>query len=205
MAEEDKFKKEIDSLHKDIYNIIFECKEQEQMFILEYLKDFSRSKAYKRTFPESEELSIKTIYLESHKLYHKLEDGIEKIANIMIRKTAVESLQIITRLKNAATFDMKDVHNADGSIKNIHDMPDSITRLMESVKVRQDARGKLEIDKKGSPRFIPTETIEIKFPARMKAEDMLAKYYELYSDKLEIEGFTSLVDLVKKKMKADNK
>jgi len=203
MAKVDKFKNEIDSLHKDIYSIVFECSEREQIFILEYLKDFSKKKAYKRAFPESDKLTYNTLQTSSSKLYHKLEDRIEKIADIMIRKTAVETLQIITRLKNAATFNQKDLFDENGNLKNIHDMPDSITCLMEGFEIVK--KYDTEKDENGDLVSIPIDVIKTKFPSRMKAEEMLSKYYELYSDKVELTGFTSLVDLVKKKFESDAK
>ena len=198
---EDKFKREIDSLHKDIYTVIETCGVDEQAFILEYLKDFSRSKAYDRAIGIRRGNNPSSSHVLGHTIYHRLEDKIEAIAKILIKKNSIDILKILNRLKNAATFDIKDLHNDDGSMKNIKDMPDSITTLMESIEVIQ--KPGVEIDQEGNIKSSPADTIKVKFPSRMKAEEMLAKYYEMYSDKIEIPGFTSLVDLVRKKYEKD--
>lgn len=200
MTEEDKFKREIDSLQKDIFAIIETCEIEEQAFIFEYLKDFSRSKAYHRAIGSKRGNTAS--YVMGHTMYHSLEDKIEAIAKILIKKNSIDILKILNRLKNAATFDIKDLHNEDGSMKNINDMPDSVTTLMESIEVIQKPGA--EIDEAGNMKSSPSDTIKVKFPSRMKAEEMLAKYYDMYSDKIELTGFTSLVDLVRHKQEKDN-
>ena len=199
---EDKFKREIDSLHKDIYTVIETCGVDEQAFILEYLKDFSRSKAYDRAIGIRRGNNPSSSHVLGHTIYHRLEDKIEAIAKILIKKNSIDILKILNRLKNAATFDKKDLFDENGRLLNIHDMPDNATQLIESIEVTQKAN--VEYDLESNIKSAPADTIKIKIPSRMKAEEMLAKYYEMYSDKIEIPGFTSLVDLVRAKMERED-
>ena len=202
MIDEKLFKDEIKSLQKEILDIIGECKIKEQMFILEYLKDFSQVDAYKRT-TDTSKLTKGSIYQSAFIMYHSVSDKIEAVADILIRKSSTEILKILDRLNTTATFDSREIYNEDGSIKNIHDMPEHITRRIEGMKVSQ--KTETVVDKDGNFKSSPSKTIDLKFPSRIKADEMLAKYQEMYSDKIEVKGFTSLLDLVKKKEESNDK
>ena len=202
MIEEKVFKEELKSLQKEIFDILDGLKMREQMFILEYLKDFSMKGAYSRS-RDCSKLKGSSIGTQGFMMYHSVEDKIEAIAKLLIHKNSIEILKILNRLNKAATFNMKDLHDENGQIKNINDMPDDITCLMESIEVEQK-NGSMIVDDLGNPMILPSDTIKVKFPSRLKADEMLAKYYNMYSDGLDLGGFTSLLDLVKRKEESND-
>ena len=108
-------------------------------------------------------------------------------------------LSTLRMIQNCAHFDIKDLYDEEGNLKNIHDIPDRTAAAICGITVKS-VLGKTI---KGKPRKMNYETIDIKLSDRAKYLEMLAKAQGIYSDNAPVDLNLGIIVLPAKKEVGD--
>lgn len=94
-------------------------------------------------------------------------------------------LSTLRTIQNCAHFDIKDLYDEEGNLKNIHDIPDRTAVAICGITVKSDRVGQ--------------QTTDIKLSDRAKYLEMLAKAQGIYSDNAPVDLDLGIIVLPAKK------
>ena len=95
-----------------------------------------------------------------------------------IEKAKVTAERVIAEIARIAFFDVKELYNDDGTLKEIAQLDSEITRAIHSTKNR--------IEKQGQDKEDWAEIKEIRTHDKLKALELLGKTIALFTDKQDI-------------------
>ena len=112
----------------------------------------------------------------------KIQKRIAQLAKKYFDNEDLEVQTIVRHLINMAAFDLSEMYTEYGHLKNIHDMPEHIRRIIQGVKTTRTEDGD----------GVFTTVEEIKTPDRLKATELLGRYLKMFVDQVEHKGNVTL-------------
>lgn len=170
-------KKPISSTPKPLLN------KEQQLFVREYLKDLNAKQACIRAYGQKPD-SAKT------KGSRLLSNPIvaEEIAKEFAKRTEkveIDVEMVLKGLKDFAMANPKDAYNEDGSLKSIHDMPESLQKSIASLEV--DEIWEIQREGRQKTKVQIGETKRIKFWDKAKGLELLGKYLAMFVERQRLE------------------
>ena len=157
--------------------------QKQENFCLAYIKTGNASEAYRQSY-NAEKMSEKQIWEESSKLNSnpKVAQRIKELGTPIVEAAQVSAKQVIDELARIAFFDVGQLYNNDGTLKEMSQLGSEITRAIHSTKQR--------IEKQGQDKEDWAEIKEIRTHDKLKALELLGKTIALFTDvsKTELSG-----------------
>ena len=94
----------------------------------------------------------------------------------------IQVKHIVKHLITMASFDTSDIYHPNGNLKNIHDMPEHIRRIIQGIKTTRTEDGD----------GVFTTIEDIKIPNRLKATELLGRYLKMFVEQVEHKGNINL-------------
>ena len=160
----------------------------QKRFCDEYLIDLNATRAYKVAYSRCKK--DETANVNGSKLLRntKVQEYISKKQKEIEKRTEVTQDSVINELAKIAFFNIKNIYNSNGTLKDIKDIDEETIRAISSVKTLQKAGAmKISIDMKGKDNEVPIEhiqeqTIEFKTNDKVKALELLGKHLGMFND-----------------------
>ena len=120
---------------------------------------------------------------EARRMINKadVQDTIKAITSKWAKTTGFDSNELLERVNEVSSIDAADLFNFDGTIKDLHSLPRSLTRTIKKIKYKEFT----ELDE-SSQEIKTGRIIDIEFHDKLKATEMLGKYEGIFKDKLEV-------------------
>lgn len=160
----------------------------QRRFCNEYLIDLNATRAYKAAYKNCKsDLTARTNgskLLTNTNIQSYISDKQKEIEE----RTQITQDMVVQELAKIGFFNIKDIYNNNGTLKQISDMDDNTTRAIASVKTLQKAGAmKIETNPDGKDKEIPIEhipeqTIEYKTNDKVKALELLGKHLGMFND-----------------------
>jgi len=153
--------------------------EKQELFCLEYAKDFNATRsAIAAGYSKKTAMTIGGENLRKPQIRKRL----TQLTKRYFDNAAIDVEMIIQHLGNMAAFDLSEMYTENGHLKNIHNMPEHIRRIIQGVKTTRTEVGDA----------IFTTVEEIKTPDRLKATELLGRYLKMFTDVVEHKGNVTL-------------
>lgn len=160
----------------------------QKRFCDEYLIDLNATRAYKVAYSRCKK--DETANVNGSKLLRntKVQEYISKKQKEIEKRTEVTQDMVIDELAKIAFFNIKNIYNSNGTLKDIKDIDEETIRAISSVKTLQKAGAmKINIDMDGKDNEVPIEhiqeqTIEFKTNDKVKALELLGKHLGMFND-----------------------
>lgn len=160
----------------------------QKRFADEYLIDLNATRAYKVAYPKCKKDETASAAGSRMLGNVKVKDYISQKQKEIEKRTEVTQDKVVQELARIAFFNIKDIYNKDGTLKQIANIDNDTSRAIASVKTLQKAGGmKLSINPNGKDEEIPIEhipeqTIEFKINDKVKALELLGKHLGMFND-----------------------
>jgi len=143
-------------------------------FIKNYLTYHSLADAARAT-----RLDIK----EARRIINKadVQDTIKAITSKWAKTTGFDSNELLERVDEVSSIDPVDLFNFDGTIKDLHSLPRSMTRAIKKIKYKEFT----EFDE-SNQEMKTGRIIDIEFHDKLKATELLGKHLSMFKDKVEV-------------------
>lgn len=153
---------------------------KQELFVKEYLVDLNATQAAIRA--GYSEKTAKDIGCQN---LAKLDiaEAIQEAFNARAKRVEITADRVLLEIARSAFVDPAEYFSSNGSLLEIHAMPEETRRSISGVKVRKERSG--EYDDDGKP-LMDTIT-EIKVNDKTRNLELLGKHLKLFSDRLEIE------------------
>lgn len=154
---------------------------KQEQFCLEYLKDGNASRAYRTAYNVTTTKDT-TINVQALKILknHKVATRIGELGEKHAKKNDVTAERIIKELAGIAFFDVQNLYNNDGTLKQITELSSEVTRAIHSTKQR--------MEKQGADKEDWAEIKEVKTHDKLKALELLGKTLAMFTDRQELSG-----------------
>lgn len=167
--------------------------QKQENFCLEYIKCGNASEAYRRAY-NAEKMKDTTITERASRLIkeYNISARLKELGTPVVEAAQVSAKQVIEELARIAFFDVGQLYNEDGTLKEMTQLDSNITRAIHSTKQR--------IEKQGQDKEDWAEIKEIRTHDKLKALELLGKTIALFTDKTQTElsgvvGVTFQIDL----------
>lgn len=168
----------------------------QKRFCDEYLIDLNATRAYKVAYPRCKK--DETANSASSRMLRnvKVQEYISEKQKEIEKRTEVTQDSVINELAKIAFFNIKNIYNSNGMLKDIKDIDERTISAISSVKVLQKAGAmKININMEGKDEeapieHIPEQTIEFKTNDKVKALELLGRHLGMFNDKLKVEADT---------------
>ena len=166
--------------------------EAQKRFCDEYLIDLNATRAYKVAYKNCK--SDLTARTNGSKLLTNtnIQNYISGKQKEIEKRTEVTQDRVIQELAKIAFFNIKNIYNDDGILKQIKDIDENTSRAIASVKTLQKAgAAKINVNLNGADEEVPIEhieeqTIEFKTNDKVKALELLGRHLGVFKDKVDI-------------------
>ena len=180
----------------------------QKRFCDEYLIDLNATRAYKTAYSRCQK--DETANVNSSKLLRntKVQEYIAEKMKEREQRTGITQDMVINELAKIAFFNIKDIYNANGTLKSIKDIDQKTSAAISSVKTLQKA-GAMKIsintDKQDTDdipiEHIQEQTVEFKTNDKVKALELLGKHFGMFKEQVDIsqdKPFEVNINVVKK-------
>lgn len=162
--------------------------EAQKRFCDEYLIDLNATRAYKVAYKNCK--SDLTARTNGSKLLTNtnIQSYISKKQKEIEKRTEVTQDRVVQELAKIAFFNIKDIYNDNGTLKQIKDIDENTSKAIASIKTLQKAKGmKINVNLERADEEIPIEhieeqTIEFKINDKVKALELLGKHLGMFND-----------------------
>lgn len=157
----------------------------QELFCLEYIKDRNQTKAYIRAgyseegAPQNADRLMNNDYIRWR---------INELILEQINKIKIEAQFVLTELLKAANVDIKDAYNKDGTLKNVHDMPEPLRKAIAEITTEE------LFDGRGEDRKLIGYTKKIRLWDKTRALELLGKHLKMFADVHEVPGLDKLAE-----------
>lgn len=160
----------------------------QKIFCDEYLIDFNATRAYKVAYKRCKK--DETARANSSRLLTNanIQEYISEKQKETEKRTEITQDMIVKELARIGFFNIKDIYNKDGTLKQIANIDDDTSRAIASVKTLQKAGAmKISINPNGKDEEVPIEhiseqTIEFKINDKVKALELLGRHLGMFND-----------------------
>lgn len=145
----------------------------QKRFCDEYLIDLNATRAYRTAYPGCQK--DETANTNSSRLLRnaKVQEYIQERQIELQNETNITQKRIIEELANIAFFNIKDVYNANGTLKSINELDEKTARAISSIKSLQKVTN------------VQDQTVEIKSYDKKGALELLGKHLGMFKEKVE--------------------
>ena len=179
-------------------------KDSQKIFCEEYLIDLNATRAYKVVHPNVKD---ETARVNACKLLTNanVQEYIQELVKEREERTKVTQDMVVQELAKIAFFNIKDIYDEKGKLKQVNDMNDNTTKAISSIKVKQNSK----TTTKDMPiEHIPEQMIEVKTNDKVKALELLGRHLGIFKDKIEVSEPTEKIinevnKYVEERMKAN--
>ena len=143
---------------------------KEELFVKEYLKDFNATRAYMKVYSNVQ--SCGSASVQSCKLIrnNRIKFEIDKQIRERMKRLDIRNDSIVAQLRDIVFMDVRELIDNSGNFKNIKDLNVAQQAMIKVKEVR---------DKRYKNGF----KIEIELCDRLKAKEMLMKYFGMLIEK----------------------
>lgn len=161
--------------------------DQQERFCQEYLIDLNATKAADRA-----KYSKKTANEQGSRLLAnvKVQARIQELMDERSKRTEITSDIVLKELLLIAKTDLSEAFDEQGSLKDIHDIPENIRRAIAGVEVYVETIQGIEIGR----------TKKLKLWDKNRALEMLGRHLKLFTDKVEHSGSIGLEGLAEEEL-----
>lgn len=160
----------------------------QKRFADEYLIDLNATRAYKVAYPNCKK--DETARANSSRLLTNanIQNYISEKQKEIEKRTEVTQDMVVQELAKIAFFNIKDIYNENGTLKQIKDIDDNTSKAIASVKTLQKAGSmKINVNMQGQDEEVPLEhieeqTIEFRTNDKVKALELLGKHLGMFND-----------------------
>lgn len=119
---------------------------------------------------------------EARRIINKadVQDTIKAITSKWAKTTGFDSNELLERVNEVSVIDPADLFNFDGTIKDLHSIPRSLTRAIKKIRYKEFTDSTPEGDIKTG------RIIDIEFHDKLKATELLGKNLSLFKDELKV-------------------
>lgn len=166
----------------------FGLTERQERFAQEYLVDLSSTAAAERVGYTGRTAENVGRNLAKDPIVKK---RIEDLAGARAQKTGLTAEYVINGLMRIAGVDVRQLHDQDGKLLAIQDLPDDVAHAVSSIDIYKDFTEGVEIG----------ETKRFKMHDKMKAYELLGKHLKLFTEKIEHSGAIGLAEKLERARK----
>lgn len=150
---------------------------KQERFVAEYLANgLNATSAYIAAgYSEKGATAGASNLLSNAKVQAKVAEKLAKVAN----KLELTAEMVLAEIRKVAMFDPRNAFNKDGSPKQIHELDDDTAAAVAGLEV---------FDGQGDQKHAYGPTRRVKLADKLKALELLAKYFKMLTDKQEISG-----------------
>lgn len=146
-------------------------------FVEEYLKDFNGAQAAIRAgYSKKTAVEQATRLLANVQVKKAVKDGRERIS----QKVDFEISDIIRELLCIAQLDIRQAFNDDGTLKDVHVIPETVARAISGIDVQETFSGS------GSDRVSTGFIKKVKTSDKIRALELLGKYKGMFVERLDV-------------------
>jgi phage terminase small subunit len=167
--------------------------EFEELFCVEFAKDFNATQAYIRA-RKNPKLKASSAAVEACKLLKKPKI-VAKIRTLMekrVERVQIEGDEVLKELSRIGYSDLRALYELDGTIKHPKDWPEELARAVASIEVDEIE----EWDNERKEKVFIGYTKKIKFWPKTHALELMGKHKKLFTEKVEHSGTLTLADIV---------
>lgn len=144
---------------------------KQERFAVEYVTYGNKSRAYRIAY-NAEKMPNESIHVKAHEVANNVNVALrirelEKLRAQTFETNMKETIQGIFQIAN---FDIAEIYNEDGSMKNIHDIPKHIRTAISGLKTYEENVGQ------GDDKVKLGETKEVKTYDKLAAFEKLMKH-----------------------------
>lgn len=145
---------------------------KQKLFCAEYLKDLNATEAAKRagyTENRSKEMGYQLLHKPALSAYVQAEMAKRE------KRISLSADKVLNELARIAFLDPRKFYDKEGNLKKIQDLDDDTAAVLAGV----------EVDTKTSKDETLTTTKKIRYSDKVRALELLAKYYKLLTERIE--------------------
>lgn len=128
------------------------------------------------------------ILLRQHNIRLRINELIKK----QLDKVDLKTSTIIRELMNSAMVNITDAYNEDGTIKPLHEMPESLQKAIISIETEEIYTGS------GEERRAVGQARKIKIHDRVSSLKLLGQHLKMFTDVMQIENLDGLAEAIKR-------
>jgi phage terminase small subunit len=115
---------------------------KQEAFCQAYIKLGTKSAAYRASY-SCENMKDETINTKAYILFKKENVGarIQQLQNELKERNRITIDELVIELANMVRFDIADLYNEDGSLKNIHQMPKAARQMIMQLESFEEFSG----------------------------------------------------------------
>lgn len=176
----------------------------QKRFCDEYLIDLNATRAYKTAYSRCKK--DETANVNGSKLLRnaKVQEYIAEKMKEREQRTEITQDMVVNELAKIAFFNIKEIYNANGTLKEITNINEKTAGAISSIKTLQKA-GAMKINIKTDDNIpiehIQEQTVEFKTNDKVKALELLGKHLGMFKEQLDIsqdKPFEVNINVVKK-------
>lgn len=176
-----------------------ELKGKRELFAREYLKDLHGTNAALRAgySPDSARTIASQLLAEP-----EVQARVAELSAARNAKLDLEARDILVELLRMLTTDIALALNADGSVKEIADIPIDLRRAIASIEIEEKYErdllkpGEELVEDPPRDKLVTVRVKKIKFWSKEKAAELLGRHLVLFKDQLKVEGLGDVVDKI---------
>jgi len=149
--------------------------QRDEIFCQELLRGSTQRKAYLKAYPNSKKWKDKTVDTRAWELAvsSEVKGRLSELRKKAEKETIITHNMITEELAKISFFDIAELFDKNGNLKNVHDMSETARKTISSIKVRREVSGHGE-DKE--VHFIT----EVKLNGKDQSIDKLSKHVGYY-------------------------
>jgi len=154
---------------------------KQSMFCKEYLIDLNATQAAIRAgYSEKTSGRIGQENLQKPVIQETIQKSMDKRS----KKIEITSDRILEEVARVAYQNIQEFYNEDGTLKPLHELPEDVARTIASIEITEKA-GSMKIGGEEGLRHVAEQLKKIKTYDKMKALELLGKYKNLFTDKID--------------------
>lgn len=154
--------------------------DKQKLFCDEYIKDFNASRAYKTVYSSCKKDETAKAAASRLLTNVNVKAYIQQRKEDLQKRVDITQEDVIKELSRIAFGDIRKLYNECGGLKNIQDLDDDTAAIITSVETTEEFEGY------GNDREQVGYTKKLKMADKLKALDLLGKYFGIFQEKLEI-------------------
>lgn len=154
--------------------------DKQKLFCDEYIKDFNASRAYKKIYTTCKKDETAKAAASRLLTNVNVQAYIQQRKEELQKRVDITQEDVIKELSRIAFGDIRKLYNEYGGLKNIQDLDDDTAAIITSVETTEEFEGY------GDDREQVGYTKKLKMADKIKALDLLGKYFGIFKEKVEI-------------------
>lgn len=165
--------------------------EFEARFCEEYLKDLNAKQSYLRAGGDASEASAGVL---GHRMLKKVnvQHELSRLAEARSKRVQIDADTILSDLGTISSSDIRKLYDENNALLPPREWPDDVAMAIKEVETIEVK----EFDRDTKRMVTIGEIKKVKFWDKIKTRELLGRHKKLFTDKIDLSGKVSLVDLV---------